>query len=184
MSATNEFERGAESLSEEHRDLLAWRAEQVRQAQASLENDVDVLHVCEFPIGRTTYAFPLSVVRAAAPLRGVTPVLLSEPHVIGVMRFQGRVVSVLSLSTMVGIRGWQADPTIVIVIQRQEGGFTAFDCEQIPKPATLSMAAVKAARPDASGAILEVATTDLNTVHLIDVEALIRATRREGSHGV
>lgn len=171
-----------ETVSDAHRDLLARRAEQIRHAQASLEHEGDVLHVCEFPIGRTMYAFPLSVVRAAAPLRGVTLVLLSEPHVIGVMRFQGRVVSVLSLSSMIGVRGWQQDPSVVIVVQRREGGITAFDCEQIPKPATLPMAAVKAARLDPSGAIAEIATTGLNTIHLIEVEALMRTVRREVTH--
>jgi len=69
------------------KELLQKRAERIRRKPAEAE-DENLLWVAELPVGEETYALPLETLRAAVPLRMVTAVPLSPPHVIGILRFQ------------------------------------------------------------------------------------------------
>ena len=77
---------------------------------------------------------PLESLRAALPLRLVTPVPLSQPHVIGVLRYQGQVLAALSLASLLGGHGWRQDPAVLLVVDRGDGELCALDCEAIPRP--------------------------------------------------
>jgi chemotaxis signal transduction protein len=157
-----------EAQEEELRRLLERRAERLReQEQGDSAQDEAVYMVAEFPLGEERYALPLEALRAALPLRMVTPVPLSAPHIIGVLRFQGQVLAALSLASLLGGHGWREDPAVLLVVDRGDGELCALDCEAIPRPTSLPVAAVEAARSRAEGAILEV-YTDQQLVHLID----------------
>ena len=107
-------------------------------------------------MGEDNYAIPLDLLRAAVPLRMVTPVPLSPPHVIGILRFQGQIVTALSLASLLGGRGWREDPAVLLVVDPGFGRLVAVDCERIPKPVGLPLKQVEDARAKATGAVAEV----------------------------
>lgn len=162
-----------EAQEEEIRDLLEERAKRLRDLEQSEANREEAVHlVAEFPLGEERYALPLESLRAALPLRMVTPVPLSAPHVIGVLRFQGQVLAALSLASLLGGHGWRQDPAVLLVVDRGDKELCAVDCEAIPRPIGLPVGAVEAARARAEGPILEVLFSPVpgqqQLVHLID----------------
>ncbi|TMA19216.1 MAG: chemotaxis protein CheW, partial [Deltaproteobacteria bacterium] len=137
--------REPNDVAPELNELLVRRAERVRH-KASEVDEENVLWVAEFPIGEETYALPLQTLRAAVPLKMVTAVPLSPPHVIGILRFQGQIVTALSLASLLGGRGWREDPAVLLVVDPGFGRLIALDCERIPKPTGLPHALVEEAR--------------------------------------
>ncbi|WNG39825.1 chemotaxis protein CheW [Archangium violaceum] len=165
--------RGPEEVQDQEvRTLLEERATRLR-GRADGSADETVLMVAEFPLGEERYAIPLDTLRAALPLRLVTPVPLSEPHVIGVLRYQGQVLAALSLAALMGGHGWRQDPAVLLVVDRGDGELCALDCEAIPRPLSLPSAAVEAARTHAEGPVTEVLlSTTRQVIHLIDLPRL------------
>lgn len=171
----------AEAQDEEVQRLLQRRAERLReQSENAVEETVH--WVAEFPLGEERYALPLEALRAALPLRMVTPVPLSAPHVIGVLRFQGQVLAALSLASLLGGHGWRQDPAVLLVLERGDGELCAVDCESIPRPLGLPVGAVEAARTRADGPVLEVFTGD-QLIHLIDPPRLLARPGTGTRHG-
>jgi purine-binding chemotaxis protein CheW len=167
-----------EAQEAEARELLERRANRLRE-QGEATVDEAVLWIAEFPLGEERYALELESLRAALPLKMVTPVPLSAPHVVGVLRFQGQVLAALSLASMLGGHGWRQDPAVLLVVDRGDGELCALDCEAIPRPMTLPMRAVESARVRADGPVTEVFTQDRQLIHLIDLKRLF-ATRGTG----
>lgn len=177
-----------EGQEKEVRDLLEERAKRLRGLdQAESNREEAVLLVAEFPLGEERYALPLEALRAALPLRMVTPVPLSAPHVIGVLRFQGQVLAALSLASLLGGHGWRQDPAVLLVVDRGDGELCAVDCEAIPRPIGIPMGAVEAARARAEGPIIEVLfgpqTGQQQLVHLIDPARLFIRAGTGARHG-
>lgn len=177
-----------EGQEKEVRDLLEERAKRLRGLdQAETNREEAVLLVAEFPLGEERYALPLEALRAALPLRMVTPVPLSAPHVIGVLRFQGQVLAALSLASLLGGHGWRQDPAVLLVVDRGDGELCAVDCEAIPRPIGIPMGAVEAARARAEGPIIEVLfgpqTGQQQLVHLIDPARLFIRAGTGARHG-
>ncbi len=172
-----------EAQEDELRVLLERRAERLRELEQTEANREEVVHwVAEFPLGEERYALPLDTLRAALPLRMVTPVPLSAPHVIGVLRFQGQVLAALSLASLLGGHGWRQDPAVLLVVERGDGELCAVDCEAIPRPLGLPVAAVEAARAQTDGPILEVFSNQ-QLVHLIDPPRLFMRAGAGARHG-
>ena len=164
--------RFPEPIPPELRELLERRAARLREETPAPEEET-VFWAAEFPVGEERWALPLSALRAAVPLRTVTPVPLSPPHVVGILRFQGQVISALSLSALLGGRGWREDPAVLLVVDPGLGRLVALDCEQIPKPVALPQSLVEEARTRAHGAVIELTLPGLRALHLIDLPALI-----------
>ena len=164
-------------IAPELNDLLVRRAERIRQKPAEAE-DENLLWVAEFPVGEETYALPLDTLRAAVPLKMVTPVPLSPPHVIGILRFQGQIVTALSLASLLGGRGWREDPAVLLVVDPGFGRLVALDCERIPKPSGLPQAQVVEARARSTGATCEITLAGTRQVILLDLLRLM--DRRQG----
>ncbi|HEY5675180.1 MAG TPA: chemotaxis protein CheW [Myxococcales bacterium] len=143
---------------------------QERPAQADDEN---VLWVAEFPVGEETCAIALDTLRAAVPLRMVTPVPLSPPHVIGILRFQGQIVTALSLASLLGGRGWREDPAVLLVVDPGFGRLVALDCERIPKPVGVPHALVDEARARTAGAVCEITLPGMRQMNLLDLGRLM-----------
>jgi purine-binding chemotaxis protein CheW len=150
--------------------LLEARAARLRVAESTDEPDEGVLWVATFSVGEDLFALPLSAVSAAIPLRMVTAVPLSSPEIVGIVRFQGELVSVFSLASVLGGRGWRADPTFLLIIKRRGGGLVAFDCSQIPMATTLPLRAVEEARARSTEHLLDIWSEGSGDVTLIDVE--------------
>ncbi len=164
--------RGPEEVQDQEvRSLLDERANRLR-GRADGSADETVLMVAEFPLGEERYAIPLDSLRAALPLRLVTPVPLSQPHVIGVLRYQGQVLAALSLAALLGGHGWRQDPAVLLVVDRGDGELCALDCEAIPRPLSLPTAAVEAARTHAEGPVTELLNSNRQIIHLIDLPRL------------
>jgi purine-binding chemotaxis protein CheW len=165
-----------ENIDEKAREILRQRAQRLRGAvQAQKDEAID--WVAEFPVGDERYAIPLSTLRAAVPLRRVTPVPLSRPHVVGIVRFQGQIVTALSMASLLGIKGWGQDPAVLLVIDPGWSRLVALDCEEIPRPVGLSSRALEEARARDSGAVIEV-VHDNRIVHVVDLAAVL--SRRTG----
>ena len=160
--------RGPEDIQDpEIRALLDERATRLRGRVAGTTDETLVM-VAEFPLGEERYALPLESLRAALPLRLVTPVPLSQPHVIGVLRYQGSVLSAISLAALLGGHGWRQDPAVLLVVERGDGELCALDCEAIPRPLSLPAAAVEAARAQTEAPVIEVpVNNNRQIIHLI-----------------
>ena len=168
------------------RVVLAQRAQRLRDAPASVIQAA-VEWVAEFPVGDDRFAIPLSSLRAAVPLRRVTPIPLSRPHIVGILRFQGQIVTALSMASLLGIKGWRQDPAVLLVVDPGWGRLVAIDSEDIPRPIGLSLPAVEETRSRSNDAILEV-PHEGHIVHLIDLGRLLdrrtgARSRTEGPEG-
>jgi purine-binding chemotaxis protein CheW len=122
-----------DDLLPHEREVLKARRERLRAAVSAEEEALSWL--AEFTLGGEPHAFELDRLRAAVPLRAVTPVPLAPPHVIGVLRFEGRPIAALSLGTLLGAeRGWAQDPSTLLVLDVGRGRLVAVDCEEVPRP--------------------------------------------------
>lgn len=165
--------RGPDEVQDQEvRSLLDERAKRL-SGRIDGTADETMLMVAEFPLGEERYAISLESLRAALPLRLVTPVPLSQPHVIGVLRYQGQVLAALSLAALLGGHGWRQDPAVLLVVDRGDGELCALDCEAIPRPLSLPTAAVETARTHSDGPVTEVLlSTTRQIIHLIDLPRL------------
>lgn len=152
--------------------LLERRAARLR-APAPAPEEERLFWAAEFPLGDERWALPLSVLRAAVPLRMVTSVPLSAPHLVGILRFQGQVIPALSLSALLGGHGWREDPAVLLVVDPGLGRLVALDCETIPKPVALPHSLVQEAQDHARGPVWELVQPGLKTLRLLDVGHLI-----------
>src|SRR5256885_13982147 len=137
--------RELDGFTPEVEELLVRRAERVRRKPAETDEE-NVLWVAEFPVGEETYALPLETLRAAVPLKMVTAVPLSPSHVIGILRFQGQIVTALSLASLLGGRGWREDPAVLLGVGPGFGRLGAVHCGGISKPTGLPPAPGEGAR--------------------------------------
>lgn len=160
--------------------LLEQRAALLRQKPQGLEQEA-VVWVAEFRVGEETCAIPLPLLRAAVPLRMVTPVPLSPPYVLGVLRFQGQILTAMSLASLLGVRGWRVDPAVLLVVEKpgtQE--LAALDCEETPRPLALPSAAVEEAMSRSQGVSVEL-SHEGRVIMLLDLKRLLE--KREQRHG-
>src|SRR5437667_5634580 len=155
--------RFPDDVSQEDRELLERRAARLREKPRESEEE-SVLWAAEFPVGEDSYALPLDTLRAAVPLKMVTPVPLSPPHVIGILRFQGQILSALSLASLLGGRGWREDPAVLLVVDPGFGRLVALDCERIPKPTGMPHALVEEAKARGGGAVMEITLPGMKQV--------------------
>jgi chemotaxis signal transduction protein len=167
------------AFAAELNELLQRRAERVRDKPKDVDEE-DVLWVAEFPVGEESYAIPLDALRAAVPLKMVTPVPLSPPHVIGILRFQGQIITALSLASILGGRGWREDPAVLLVVDPGFGRLVALDCERIPKPVGLPHALVAEARGRSGGAIVEITLPGMKQVSLLELARLMDRRAPQG----
>ena len=170
--------RQAEAFAPELNELLGRRAERARHKPSETDEE-SVVWVAEFPVGEETYAIPLDVLRAAVPLKMVTAVPLSPPHVIGILRFQGQIVTALSLASLLGGRGWREDPAVLLVVDPGFGHLVALDCERIPKPVGVPHAILAEARARSAGAVCELTLPGMRQVNLLDLLRLMDRRKHE-----
>jgi purine-binding chemotaxis protein CheW len=171
--------RAPEEIDEKTQELLVQRAERLRATPTSA-SDGPVEWVAEFPVGDERFAIPLSALRAVVPLRRVTPVPLSRPHIVGILRFQGQLITALSMASLLGVKGWRQDPAVLLVVDPGWARLVAIDCEEVPRPIGLAAAALEDARSRGLKPVLEVAHGG-HLVHLIDLGRLL--DRRTGARG-
>jgi chemotaxis signal transduction protein len=171
--------RVPEELDEKTKEILERRAERLRMApQAAAQAQTE--WVAQFLVGEDHYAIPLAALRAVVPLRRVTPVPLARPHVVGILRFQGQIVTALSMAALLGIKGWSQDPSVLLVVDPGWGRLVAIDCEEVPRPVSLAYGAIDEARARSPAAVVDVAHEG-RMIHAIDLGKLL--DRRTGGRG-
>jgi purine-binding chemotaxis protein CheW len=166
--------------------VLETRAGRLRARRAVELEEADQLFTAELALGDELFAFRLEALRGVVPLSRVTPVPLSPPGVIGVARFQGQLLTALSLPALLGGRAWASDPTVLLIAEVRAGGaLVGFDCERVPRPSSLPRAGVEAARSarGAASGVLEVQLPGGQAVQLIEFEALLARFQGGASHG-
>lgn len=174
--------RSPQVLEEELRALLERRTERLRAPPPRLD-EAQVLWAAEFPVGEERYALPLEQLRAAVPLRTVTPVPMSPPHVVGILRFRGQILTALSLSSLLGGRGWREDPAVLLVVDAGTR-LVALDCEEVPKPVGLPAGLVEEARARSRGAAsVELLLPGPRQLNLLDLRHLLEAFDAGARHG-
>lgn len=173
-------EEGAIEMAE--REILDARARRLAQLRAS-EDFQSVLPVGEFLVGGDAYALPLEGLRAVLPLRGGSFIPLVSSHVLGVLRFQGRLVCAMSLLAPLGAKGWRRECSVLLVVERDDARWAAIDFEQVPRIAELPLADIEQARARSKGPVLDVTLRGRRQVGLIDLSALISATVAGKNHG-
>jgi purine-binding chemotaxis protein CheW len=151
--------------------LLSLRAERLRALPAAGEAEAP-FHAAEFPVGREVFALPLSALRGCLPLRLVSPLPLAPPHVLGVVRFQGEILTAFSLSMLLEGKGWATDPFVLVVVRLSSGQTVALDCEQIPVQVEIPAAEVERASGLHTGLAVPVALEGPRVINLIDVDRL------------
>jgi chemotaxis signal transduction protein len=129
--------------------------------------------VAQFELGGRRYALPLECLRATLPLRAVTFVPLSEAHVLGILRFQGQIISALSLAALLGNPGWRVDPTVLVVVDLGWGTPLALDCEQVPKVVAVSKEGLARAQRQGVGVLTPLLLSEGQPVQLIDPRQLL-----------
>jgi chemotaxis signal transduction protein len=161
-----------EEISVDVRALLQARAQRLRARLVS-KADEPTLTVAQFRVGEGQYAIPLSDLRAAVPLKLITPVPLSPPQVVGILRYQGRVITAFSLASLLGVMGWRTDPTVLLIVEPVPGKLVGLDCEEIPKPCPLPIVAVEKAKKAESGPIVELFLPGSTQINLLDLATLL-----------
>jgi purine-binding chemotaxis protein CheW len=165
--------------------ILERRAQRIRkkrEEEDTLEDEA-AFWVAEFAVAEETYAVPLHHVHTALSLRTVTPVPLAPSHVLGILRYQGRMIVALSLVSLLGVRGWRTDPEVLVVVEVGPGRLLALDSEQIPRSTALPLLVIEAARARAPGRpVVPLTTPDLRQVMLIDDLSAVIARSTERSH--
>jgi len=169
-----------DALTAEDALLLSMRADRLRALPTAQEAE-SPSWAAEFPIGQETFALPLESLRGCLPLRLVTPLPLAPPHVLGVVRFQGEIVTAFSMTMLLGARGWGADPFVLVVVKLAEGQTVALDCEQIPVQVEIPRSEVdrRTLSPDAVAA--PVVVPGPRVIQLIDIERLTRRIQEGAS---
>lgn len=179
MSSTDvKLHADAAALPVDVQQTLLRRAERLRVAPADAQAEERVVWVAAFTLGEDRIAFPLAALRGVTPLRLVTPVPLAAPHVIGIVRFHGDIVTVISLATLLG-RAWQRDPSVLVVVEREGGQILAFDCDDVPAAIAMNLDAVRAAREGVQGPLVAVVDTGGLPLLLLDIERLIPRAPQE-----
>ncbi len=160
---------GSDRQLAEETALLLLRAERLRKRPEESDEEA-ALWLAEFPLGEERYAIRLDALRACVPLRRVQSVPLAPPYVIGILQFEGRLLTALSLAARLGVRGWRRDPAILLVVEIGAGRLAAIDAEAIPRPMTLPGA--MAERAATTSPVSEIVLGGGAPLQLVDVQLL------------
>jgi purine-binding chemotaxis protein CheW len=156
------------------RETLRRRAELLRVSPPT-ETTEEEVWLAVFSVGNERYALPLSSLRAIVPLRLVTPVPLVPAHVLGVLRYEGEIVTALSLAALLGGRAWQTDCRFLLVVELAKGHVVALDCGEIPLAVMLPARLLAAGQTRDDGVAREVLTADRQLLRILDVRRLVRS---------
>jgi purine-binding chemotaxis protein CheW len=88
----------ARSPGDEHKKAtLRERARALARELKAPEPPHDAIEVMEFVLAREHYAFESVFVREVHPLKALTPVPCTPPHIVGIVNVRGQIVSVLDI---------------------------------------------------------------------------------------
>jgi purine-binding chemotaxis protein CheW len=180
MNGAREAELAA--LSSEVRELLVRRAERIRAPNASpFDADDEVMWVASFRLGDREYSIPLSALRGTIPRRMVTPVPGAPRAVLGILQFNGEIVTAFSMASLLETKGHAPTP-ILLVVDLGRGHIVAFDCEHVPLATTISLSAFRAAHLPAGGTPPLVSGSRPGVLTVVNLQQLVQSQVRRASH--
>jgi purine-binding chemotaxis protein CheW len=162
-------------MSDAARDVLEARARALAAPRAPASASGDTIEVVEFVLSRERYAFEARWVRSVHPLRQLTRVPCTPPHILGIVNLRGQVVAVIDIRRFFGLpqRGL-ADLDKVVVLEGGEMEFGVL-ADSVPGARTLRRDALQSAIPTFTGIrqayLLGVATDGLA---VLDAQRLLR----------
>jgi purine-binding chemotaxis protein CheW len=130
--------------------LLTARAERLRRRTEADDTD-EGAWAAEFRLGEERYALPLERLRGCLPMKALSPVPLARPGVVGITRWEGKVVAVFSLAGLLGLKGRRRDPAVLLFVSTGRS-VVGLDCEEIPRTVLLPLRAPDSA-PATTGAV-------------------------------
>lgn len=151
-------------------NILKRRAARLREPLESLAADDlsnDVAWLATFPVGGDTFAIPLERVRTVKPLKSLTQVPMTESHLLGVIRYMDDVIACMSLFSVLGVRGWEKDPEVLLIVDQGKDDLVAFDCEEVPRSETFPKALVSQAASQSKNGVAQMTTPDLRIINII-----------------
>jgi purine-binding chemotaxis protein CheW len=138
---------------EDPRQILEARARALA-APLAAHDDGDTIEVVEFVLSRERYAFEATWVRGVHPLRQLTVLPCTPPHVLGIVNVRGRIVAVIDIRLFFGLpkRGL-ADLDKVVVLGDAGGGAMEFGvlADAVPGARHVRRDALQAAVPTFTG---------------------------------
>lgn len=84
------------AITDPHRILRA-RAQALARPAAPTDLEGEVLDVLEFQLASERYAVETSFVREVLPLRDLTPLPCTPPHLVGIVNVRGRILPVFDI---------------------------------------------------------------------------------------
>jgi purine-binding chemotaxis protein CheW len=130
--------------------ILAQRARELA-VQPAATDDAQAIDVVEFILSRERYAFESRWVRAVHPLRRLTVLPCTPPHVLGIVNLRGQVVAVIDIRRFFGLpqRGLaDLDKVVVLGDGAMEFGVLA---DAVPGARLVPRGALQAAIPTFTG---------------------------------
>ena len=119
-SPTAEAPMEAAPLTLEQIDrILTQRAEAL--AIKAAEAPADAFEALVFELGQERYAFPNDQVREVRPLTAVTALGRTPAFIAGLTNVRGKVVPVLDLRSLFGVRDSSGSPTTLVLLQSPRG---------------------------------------------------------------
>jgi chemotaxis signal transduction protein len=162
-------------LDRQGMEMLMARAERLRgremEGEMALE---DGGWVAGFNLGGQAYALPLEQLLACQPLKGVASVPLSSPGCVGILRYGGGMIRVLSMASLLGSRGWRRDPMVLLIL-RTATECLALDCEEIPRVFQLSASVLGSDSVSGVPGLRELSLSGGGLLLLMDIDALLSA---------
>lgn len=104
-AASAALARGGAPGAEERRRVLQARARALAEAPRDGRPAQDELEVVEFLVAEERYAVESRFVRAVHPLKALTALPGTPPHVLGVAKLRGPIVSVIDLKKLFDLPG-------------------------------------------------------------------------------
>jgi purine-binding chemotaxis protein CheW len=95
-AAQTAVERGWSPTAEEKRDLLRKRARALAEA-VKKDDPGEKIEIVDFLLAYERYGIETSFVREVYPLKDLTPVPCTPPHVLGIVNVRGRIISIVDL---------------------------------------------------------------------------------------
>jgi purine-binding chemotaxis protein CheW len=130
--------------------VLARRARALA-APRDTPQDGETIEVVEFLLSRERYAFESRWVRSVHPLRRLTVLPCTPPHVLGIVNLRGQVVAVIDIRRFFGLpRRGLADLDKVVVLGEGAMEFGVL-ADVVPGVRTVRRAALQAAIPTFTG---------------------------------
>jgi len=180
MNGAREAELAA--LSSEVRELLVRRAERIRTPNAApVDADDEVMWVASFRLGDQEYSIPLSALRATIPRRMVTSVPGAPRAVLGILQFNGEIITAFSMACLLGTKSHAPTP-ILLVVDLGRGHTVALDCEHVPLATTMSLSAFRAEHLSAGGTLGHLSGSRPGVLTVVNLQQLVQSQDPRASH--